>query len=193
MIRKSYNRMMQLAESRHAVWWLAGEAFCEGIFFPIPPDLMLMPMVLAHRDRAWLYAGVCTVTSIAGGSVGYLVGYFLQAVGEAILAMTGHHGGLDSFRDFYAQFGLFIMAMPIPFKLIAIASGLAHFNYFEFIAAASVLRGGRFFLEAYLLRHYGAPIRKFIEERLALVLSGAALAVLAAFFVIKIIGASGHS
>jgi membrane protein YqaA with SNARE-associated domain len=191
VIRKSYDRMMELAESRHAVWWLGVEAFCEGIFFPIPPDLMLMPMALAHKDRAFLYAGITTVASIAGGSVGYMVGLFLQPVGEALLAMTGHTGGLDSFRSFYNQFGLFIMAMPIPFKLIAIASGLAHFNYFGFIAAAAVLRGARFFLEAWLLRHYGAPIRKFIEERLALVLSGAALAVLAAVFMLKFIGASG--
>lgn len=176
MLRKSYDRMMQLAESRNAIGWLALEAFCEGIFFPIPPDLMLMPMVLANRRRAYLYALITVIFSVLGGSVGYSLGYFLEPVGQAILKATGSPNGLDSFHRFYSQFGLIVLALPIPFKLIAIASGLARFPYPTFIIAAAILRGARFFAVATLLRIYGAPVRAFVEKRLALVVSALALA-----------------
>jgi len=176
VLRKSYDFAMKLADSPNAVRWLALEAFCEGIFFPIPPDLMLMPMVLAKRDRAWLYALVTVVFSVMGGTVGYSIGYFVEPIGQWILKLTGSPNGLESFKHFYDQFGLVILAMPIPFKLIAIASGLAHFNFPTFIIAAFILRGARFFAVAALLRRYGAPVRVFVEKRLALVMSALAIA-----------------
>jgi membrane protein YqaA with SNARE-associated domain len=185
VLRKTYDRMMALAESRNAVAWLALEAFCEGIFFPIPPDLMLMPMVLANRRRAYIYALVTVIFSVMGGSVGYAVGYFLEPVGQAILKATGSPNGLESFHRFYSQFGLVVLAMPIPFKLIAIASGLARFPYPTFIIAAAILRGARFLAVAALLRRYGEKVRAFVEQRLALVVSALGLALVAMLLVFK--------
>ena len=185
MLRNLYDRLMALAGTPHAVFWLALEAFCEGVFFPIPPDLMLMPMVLANRSRAWLYAGVCLIASVCGGSVGYGVGYFVEPVGRWILALTGNGGSLDSFRHMYAQFGLVLIALPIPYKLIAIASGFAHFSYPTFLAASVFIRGARFFLVAGLLKVYGEPIRTFVEKRLVLVISAVAIVLGLAILLLK--------
>jgi membrane protein YqaA with SNARE-associated domain len=176
---------MQLAGTRYAVAWLALEAFCEGIFFPIPPDLMLMPMVLANRQRSWIYAGVCLIASVCGGSVGYSIGYFVEPVGKAILALTGNPDGLDSFRKMYAQFGLVLIALPFPYKIIAIASGFARFSFPTFIIASFCIRGARFFLVAGLLRIYGEPIRAFVEKRLALVISAVAIVLVGALLILK--------
>ena len=185
MLRRTYDRMMVLAASRHAGLWLALVAFCEGVFFPIPPDVMLMPVVMARREHAWRYAAICTVASICGGITGYTVGFFLQPVGQFILSLTGNPDGLVKFQDFYAHWGVLMLALPIPFKLIAIASGLAHFNLGIFIAAATVLRGARFFLVAGLTRAYGEPVRAFVEKRLGLVVSAIALALVGAVMVLK--------
>jgi membrane protein YqaA with SNARE-associated domain len=185
LLRSLYDRLMQLAATRYAVLWLALEAFCEGVFFPIPPDLMLMPMVLADRRRAWLYAAVCLAASVAGGSVGYAVGYFVEPVGRAILALTGNPDGVDSFRRMYAEFGLLLIALPIPYKLIAIASGFARFSYPTFLIASILIRGARFFLVAGLLRYFGEPIRAFVEKRLVLVISAAALLLAIAVVLLK--------
>jgi membrane protein YqaA with SNARE-associated domain len=177
---------MRRAATPQAGWWLALEAFCEGIFFPIPPDLMLMPMVITQPRRAFLYAGICLVSSVAGGSVGYSIGYFIEPVGKAILALTGNPNGLESFRHLYAQFGLVLIALPIPYKLIAIASGFARFSYPTFLIASFLIRGARFFLVAALLRVYGAPIRTFVEKRLALVISAVALALVLGILILKL-------
>ena len=176
---------MALAATRYAVAWLALEAFCEGVFFPIPPDLMLMPMVLADRKKSWLYAGVCLIASICGGSVGYSIGYFVEPVGRWILALTGNGGSIDGFRHLYAQFGLILIALPIPYKLIAIASGFAHFNFPTFLIASFCIRGARFFLVAGLLRVYGEPIRAFVEKRLVLVISAVAVLLVALILLLK--------
>jgi membrane protein YqaA with SNARE-associated domain len=185
LLRSSYNRLMQLAGTPYAAGWLALEAFCEGIFFPIPPDLMLMPMVLASPRRSWIYAGVCLLASLAGGSVGYSIGYFVEPVGKAILALTGNANGLESFRRLYASFGLILIALPIPYKLIAIASGFARFSYPEFLLASALIRGARFFLVAGLLRQFGEPIRGFIEKRLVFVVSAVALALVAGLLILR--------
>lgn len=185
MLRKSYDTLMRLAESRFALAWLALEAFCEGVFFPIPPDLMLMPMVLANRKKAFLYASVTLIFSLAGGSAGYALGYFLVPVGQAILTATGSPHGLESFQRIFGQIGLIILALPIPFKLVAIASGLARYPYPIFLAAAAGMRGARFFAVAALLRRFGEPIRTFVEKRLALVISALAVALVAMLVVFR--------
>ena len=185
MLRRLYDRMMVAAASRHAALWLALVAFCEGVFFPIPPDVMLMPVVMARREHAWRYAAICTVASICGGATGYSIGFFLQPVGQWILSLTGNPDGLAKFQGFYAHWGILMLALPIPFKLIAIASGLAKFNLPTFLAAATVLRGARFFLVAGLTRRYGAPVRTFVEKRLGLVVSAIALALVGAVMVLK--------
>ncbi len=185
MLRRTYDRLMRLASSPQAPAWLAGIAFIEGIFFPIPIDVMLMPMVLARRERAWRYAAICLAASLAGGSTGYAIGYFLHPVGEAIIRMTG--GDIASFQTWYAKWGLLLLATPLPYKITAIASGLFEFPYLKFLAASAVIRGARFFIVAGLLRAYGAPIQGFIEKRLGWIVSGAALLVALALLVLKAI------
>ena len=185
MLRRTYDKLMQLAASPQAPAWLAGVGFIEGIFFPLPIDVMLMPMVLARRERAWTYALICLCASIAGGSVGYAIGYFLHPVGEAIIRLTG--GDIESFRHWYAKWGLLLLATPLPYKITAIASGLFQFPYLTFLIASTVIRGMRFFAVAALIRAYGEPIRGFIEKRLALVISAVALAVALALLVLKAI------
>jgi membrane protein YqaA with SNARE-associated domain len=183
MLRRSYEWMMRRAASPQAPVWLALLAFCEGIFFPIPPDVMLMPMVLAARDKAWRYAGICLAASVLGGSVGYSVGYFLHPVGVWLIRLTG--GDVQEFQHWYRQWGVILLAVPIPYKLTAIASGLFKLKFIEFIIASIFIRGMRFFLVAGLLRIYGPPIQDFIEKRLAWVVSGIALAIFALILALR--------
>ncbi len=153
---------------------MAGISFAESSFFPIPPDVMIVPMILARRDQAWLIASVCTVSSVAGGALGYAIGYFLyDSVGQWLMNFYGMADGIEQFRSWYAQWGAAIILVkgltPIPFKLVTIASGFAAFNFPLFILTALITRGARFFLIAALLKRYGAPIQDFIERRLNLV------------------------
>lgn len=188
MLRSLYDRTMRLAASSHAGWWLGLEAFCEGIFFPIPPDLMLMPMVLARRERAWLYAGITLVCSLLGGSVGFLVGFMLKGLALWILTHTGvSAAGVASFQKVLQQWGYLLLILPIPYKLIAIAAGMIPLNYPLFILASLVIRGARFFLVAGLMRAYGPPIQGFIERRLALLISAVAVAVVVLLLLLKLL------
>src|SRR5262245_46817276 len=136
MLRRSYDWVMRLAGSRFAGLWLAALAFAEGVFFPIPPDVMLMPMVLARRERAWSFALITMLASVLGGSTGYAVGYFLRPVGEWILMVTGQTDGGARFQEWYAQWGVFLIALPIPYKLTAIASGLFKLDFLTFLGAS---------------------------------------------------------
>ncbi len=187
MLRRSYDRLMRLAAGPSAPLWLSVVAFCEGVFFPIPPDVMLMPMVLARREHAWRYAALCTVSSALGGSVGYAIGYFLHPVGHWLLSLTGHGDSLDAFQAFYAHWGVVLLAVPVPYKLLAIASGLARFNFLLFVAASVVVRGLRFFIGAALVKRYGEPIRAFVERRLALVTGAVAVAVVGVVVALKFV------
>ena len=184
MLRRTYDRMMRLAASPQALAWLAGLAFIEGIFFPIPPDTLLMPLVLAQPKNAWRYAMICLCASVLGGCVGYSVGFFLHPVGAWLISLTG--GDPAQFQHWYGQWGVLLLAVPIPYKITAIASGLFKLNLPLFIAASILIRGLRFFLVAGLLRTYGEPVRRFIEQRLALVVSGVALAIVGALLVLKL-------
>jgi membrane protein YqaA with SNARE-associated domain len=183
MLRKTYDWVMGLAASPRAPLALALIAFSEGLFFPIPPDVLLMPIVLADRSRALRYAFICLVCSILGGSVGYAVGYFLEPVGRWILSLTG--GDFDAFTAWYAKWGALLIAVPIPYKITAIASGLAQLPYPIFLGVSILVRGLRFGLEAFLLKLYGEPIREFVEKRLALTASAAAVAIVGAVMVLK--------
>ncbi len=187
MLRRTYDWMMRLAAGPHAGLALAGVAFAEGIFFPIPPDVMLMPVVLAKRGKAFLYAGLCLVASAAGGSVGYMVGYFLAPVGRWLMALAGHASSFDKVQHWYDQWGALLLVVPIPYKLIAITSGLAHFNFAIFLGASLLIRGVRFFLGAWLVQRYGTPIQGFVERRLALVASAVGLVVIGAFVALKLL------
>ena len=188
MLRKLYDWVMGLAGSAHAPWSLAAVAFCEGVFFPIPPDVLLMPMVLARRDRAFLYAALCTIASIAGGATGYGVGYFLHGFGTWILSLTGHADAMSQFSAWYAQWGALMIALPIPYKITAIASGIAHLNFPLFIGVSLLVRGLRFTLLAALIRAFGPPIQAFVEKRLTLVASAAATLIVLIVVAIKVLG-----
>lgn len=172
MLRRLYDWVMGLAASRHAPTSLFAVSFAESSFFPIPPDVMLAPMCLAKPEKAWRYALICTIASVLGGMLGYAIGYFLRDFGLWIMAATGHAGGLAEFQCWYAKYGVWVILAkgltPIPYKLVTIASGLAHFHFLTFIWASVVTRGARFFLAAALLKHFGPAMREEFERRLAL-------------------------
>lgn len=183
MLRRTYNWMLRLAASPEAPVWLAMLAFAEGVFFPIPPDVMLAPLVLTNRARAWRYAAICLAASVLGGSVGYTVGYFLHPVGIWLLQLTGSDP--HEFEHWYRQWGVLMLAIPIPYKVTAIASGMFKVPFPLFIAGSILIRGLRFFLVAGLIRIYGAPMQQFVEKRLGLVVSGIALALIGVVLVLR--------
>ncbi|MGH6985359.1 MAG: YqaA family protein [Caulobacteraceae bacterium] len=179
MLRRLYDATLRLAASPRAPMWLGIQAFAEGLFFPIPPDTLLMPLVLARRERAWIYAGICLSASVLGGSAGFAVGYFLRPVGAWLLALTGTSA--SGFEHWYGHWGVLLLALPIPYKITAIASGMFKLNYLLFITASIFIRGLRFFAVAALIRTYGASIQSFVERRLALVTGAVGLAVIGLF------------
>lgn len=173
MLRRLYDWTLSLAARRDALWALAIISFIESSIFPIPPDILIIPMVLAARHRAWLIALVATVSSVLGGIAGYAIGFYLfEAVGRPILEFYGY---LDRFQDFslaFNEYGWWIVfgagLTPFPYKVITIASGVTALDLATFTVASVVARGGRFFLVAALLWAFGEPIRAFIERRLGL-------------------------
>jgi membrane protein YqaA with SNARE-associated domain len=170
VIRPLYNWVMKQAASKHAPWALAAVSFAESSFFPVPPDVMLAPMAAARPEKAYRYALICTIASVLGGMLGYAIGYFAAPLGQKLLALTGHSEGLESFRHWYANWGVWVILIkgltPIPYKLVTIASGLAKFSFPVFVAASVVTRGGRFFIAAGLLKRFGPSIMPVIEKRL---------------------------
>jgi len=174
MFRKLYDWTLRMAGHRHAVRYMGAVSFAESSFFPIPPDVMVVPMVLARRDQAYWIATVCTVTSVLGGMFGYAIGYFLyDSLGQMLIRLYGMQEGLEEFRHWFATYGAAIILLkgftPIPFKLVTIASGFAAFNFPLFLLCALITRGARFFLLAWLLKRWGEPVQAFIEKRLTLV------------------------
>lgn len=162
---------MGLSAHPHALLVLAAVAFIESSFFPIPPDVLLIPMVLAARDKAWRIAAVCTAASVIGGMAGYGIGYFLFAeVGQPLLDFYGYQDKFEEFREAYNQWGAWIVfgagLTPFPYKVITIASGVTHLDLLTFNVASLIGRAGRFFLVAGLLWQFGPPIRTFIEKNL---------------------------
>lgn len=170
-LRRLYDWTIDQASRPHALWILGLVAFVESSVFPIPPDVLLIPMILAARSRAWLVAGVCTVASVAGGLFGYAIGAFLfEAVGSPILAFYGYAEQFASFQARYNEYGAWIVfgagLTPFPYKVITIASGVTGLDLATFVIASVLARGLRFFLVAALLWWAGDPIRRFIEQNL---------------------------
>jgi membrane protein YqaA with SNARE-associated domain len=170
-IRKLYDWMMRNASGRHAWTALAGFTFAEASFFPIPTDIMLIPMVMADRKNAWKLGAWCTLWSVLGGMAGYAIGAFLyDSLGQWLIKFYGLGHSLESFRDWYARYGAWVIlikgASPIPYKLVTIASGFAHYSFWLFVVLSIVTRGGRFMLVAGLLYWKGEQARRFIEKRL---------------------------
>jgi membrane protein YqaA with SNARE-associated domain len=190
MIRRMYDWTMSLAGRRNALPALGVVSFAESSFFPIPPDVMLLPMVLARPDRAWTIALVCTVTSVLGGVLGYAIGYYLfETIGMAVIRFYGYEAAFETFRHAYAEWGLWIILIkgmtPIPYKLVTIASGAAAFDFWVFLAASIVTRGARFYLVSGLLKYFGPPIRDFVERRLTLVTTVFVVGLVGGFVVVK--------
>jgi membrane protein YqaA with SNARE-associated domain len=173
LLRRTYDWVMGLAARSDAIWALAAIAFIESSVFPIPPDVLLIPMVLAARGRAWRFAAVCTVSSVLGGMFGYAIGLFLfDAVGRPLLELYGYGAKFTEFQGRYNEWGAWIVFMagitPFPYKVITIASGVTQLDLVTFTVASVAARGLRFFIVAALLFWIGPPIRTFVERRLAL-------------------------
>jgi membrane protein YqaA with SNARE-associated domain len=190
MLRKLYARVMALAASPNAGWWLALIAFAESSFFPIPPDALLVPMALARPRSAWRFAAICTVASVTGGALGYLIGFAVfDQVAQPILKVYGYGAAYAAFQAKFQEYGLWIILIkgltPIPYKIVTIAAGAARFDFALFMAASVLTRGLRFFLVATLLHFYGDAVRDFIERRLTLVTSALAVGILGGFLALK--------
>ncbi|MEL6288166.1 MAG: YqaA family protein [Pseudomonadota bacterium] len=192
MLRALYDRCMNLARHRRAGSWLFGISFVESSFFPIPPDVMLIPMVIAERAKAAWYAFLCTAGSVAGALLGYVIGYFLfDLVGQPVFEAYGYADKFESFRGQYNDYGawivLFAGVTPFPYKVITIASGATALNLGVFILASIVARGLRFGILAGLLYYFGPPIREFIERRLGLVFTLGMIALIGGFVAIRFV------
>ncbi len=188
MFKKLYAWTISLAESRHATWALAGIAFAESSFFPLPPDLILLPMALAKPHKAWFYALVCTVASVLGGALGYAIGALLyDTVGQWIVSLYGYGPKIEAMRAFYAQWGwAFILVKgftPIPFKLVTIVSGLLAYNFPLFLLLAAITRGARFCVLALAMHKFGDFFRVWLEANFAIFILGL-LAIVVLGFVI---------
>jgi membrane protein YqaA with SNARE-associated domain len=189
MLRRLYDWCVDAAGKPYATWALGAVSFAESSFFPAPPDVMLIPMSLARPDRAWLYATVCTLTSVLGGLFGYLIGAVLyDSVGAWLIHLYGYGDKVEAFRAAYAQYGALIILLkgltPIPYKIVTITSGFAGFNLGLFVVLSLVTRGARFFVEAFLLNRYGARARGIIEERLGLWAALSAAVIVIGFIVV---------
>ncbi len=191
MLRSLYDWTMRLAAHRHATPAMAAVSFAESSFFPIPPDVMLIPMVLAERARAWFVATVCTVSSVLGGYAGYAIGALLFAsVGQPLLDFYGYGDKFADFTGRYNEYGAWIVFIagvtPFPYKVITIASGVAALDPVVFGLASVVARGLRFFVVCGLLYFFGPPIRAFIERRLGLMFTLFVVLLFAGFAAIKL-------
>jgi membrane protein YqaA with SNARE-associated domain len=190
LIRNAYNWTMGNASKPHAWWTLGAVSFAESSFFPIPPDVMLVPMVLADRKRAFLLAAWCTLASVLGGIAGYAIGALLyDSLGQWLIGAYGYGAEMQEFRALYNEYGAWIIlikgATPIPYKLVTIASGFAGYAFGAFIILSVITRGARFFLVAGLLYFFGQPVRNFIEKRLELTLLAAVFVVIAGFLIAR--------
>ncbi|MBL4693044.1 MAG: DedA family protein [Magnetovibrio sp.] len=190
MLRRLYDWTMDFAANRNAMWALFIFSFVESSVFPIPPDVLIIPMVLAAREKAWKIAGVCTIASILGGLGGYGIGYFLfDSVGQPILEMYGKLDKFNEFQGMYNEYGAWIVGMagltPFPFKVITIASGVTGLDLPTFVIASILSRGARFFLVAWLLWYFGDPIRSFIEKYLGLLVTGGFILLFGGFLALK--------
>jgi membrane protein YqaA with SNARE-associated domain len=187
MFKKLYDWTLSLAESRHATWALAAIAFAESSFFPLPPDVILAPMTVAKPKKAWFYAIVCSIASVAGGIVGYLIGYLLyDTVGQWLINLYGYAEKMDALKAFYAHWGaLFILVKgvtPIPYKLVTIVSGVLQYNFALFVICSVITRGARFFILAALLNHFGDTIKYYLEKHFGLFMAILALFIVGGFW-----------
>lgn len=174
MLRKTYDWMLRVSEGRNALWALAAVSFIEASVFPIPPDVMMIPMILAAPHRAWLIALVATISSVLGGLAGYGIGFFFyEGIGQPILEAMGKADKMAEYNAMFNGAGFWAVlaagVTPFPFKVITIMSGWTAMPLSIFLPTAIIARALRFYVVAGLLRAFGTPIRDFIERRLGLV------------------------
>jgi membrane protein YqaA with SNARE-associated domain len=190
MLKRLYDRMIDIAAGPNAIWALIAVAFAESSFFPIPPDILLIPMMLAQPRAAWRLAAVCTLASVIGGMLGYAIGYYgFDLIGRPILEFYHAMPRYDALKAGFDEWGVWIIIIkgmtPIPYKLVTIASGVAHFDFAAFVGASIISRSLRFFMLAALLWWFGPAVRDFIEKRLMLVTSLFAAALVGGFVIIR--------
>jgi len=190
MIRRLYDWTLSMADHPHALWVLAFVAFIESSVFPIPPDILMIPMVLARPSRAWLIAGVAMVASVLGGLLGYTIGALaFEQIGAPILASLGKADAMAEFSTRFNDMGFWAVLTagitPFPYKVITIMSGWTGMPLMTFMATSVLARGLRFFIVAGLLWQFGAPIRDFIEQRLALVFTLGVILLFGGFMLVR--------
>jgi len=190
MLRRLYDWCVAAADKPYAAWLMGALAFAESSVFPIPPDVMLIPMSLARPQRAFAFATLCTLTSVAGGLLGYAIGALLyDSVGQWLIHLYGYGNKVEVFREQYARWGTWIIILkgltPIPYKVVTITAGFAGFSIGLFVICSIIARGMRFYLVAFLLNRYGDRARAIIEERLTFwVTTGAVVLVAGAIAVV---------
>lgn len=192
MIKRMYDWTLSMSGHPRSLWVLAFVAFIESSFFPIPPDLLLIPLILAAPTRAFGIALIAVVASVAGGVFGYFIGAFaFEAIGQPILASLGKIDYISGFNQKFNEYGLWAVLIagvtPFPFKVITIMSGWTSMPFGVFVFSSLVARSLRFFAVATLLYYFGAPIRNFIEKRLGLVFTVFIFVLIAGFFMLRII------
>jgi membrane protein YqaA with SNARE-associated domain len=190
MIRKLYDWTLSMADHPHALWVLALVAFVESSFFPIPPDVLMIPMILARPSRAWLIATVALVASVLGGLLGYAIGAFAyEAIGVPILESLGKGDAMEAFSTRFNDFGFWAVltagVTPFPYKVITIMSGWTGMPIVTFVLTSILARALRFYLVALLLWKYGTPIRDFIERRLGLMFTLFIILLVGGFYVLR--------
>jgi membrane protein YqaA with SNARE-associated domain len=190
MLQRLYQRVIALAASPRAGWWLALVAFAEASVFPVPPDALLIPMAIASPRRAWRLAAIATAGSVTGGALGYLIGYaLLDRLARPLIQFYGYGHAFAAFQALYQRWGLWVILIkgftPIPYKIVTIASGAAAFSFPLFMAASLATRGGRFFLIAFLLNRWGEQVRAVIERRLGLVVLLLVLGIVGGFVALR--------
>ena len=190
MIRRLYDWTLSLAQSEHALWALAFVAFLESSIFPIPPDIIMIPMIIARPNRAFLIATVALIASVLGGLLGYYIGAGLfESIGQPILDFYGKADAATQFNEHFKAWGVWAVLIagitPFPFKVITIMSGWTGLSLGVFIISAIIARGLRFFIVAGLLWKFGTPIRDFIERRLGLMFTLFIALLLGGFYLVK--------
>jgi len=190
MIKQLYDWTLGLAQSRHALRALAVVAFLESSVFPIPPDILMIPMIIAAPHRAWRIAGVALIASVLGGLLGYLIGYGLfETVGRPVLEFYGKDAYFEGFSTRYNAWGAWAVLIagvtPFPYKVITIMSGWTGMPLATFVATSILARALRFFVVATLLRTFGAPVREFIEKRLGLAFTAFMVLLIGGFAAVK--------
>lgn len=190
LTKNIYDRTLNLASKSNALVWLFAISFIESSFFPIPPDIMLIPMVLATPGHAYKIAGTATVASVLGGYFGYFIGiYGFELIARPLLEFYGYMANFMKFENYYHEYGAWIVfgagITPFPYKIITIASGAVHLNLIVFTIASILARGIRFYLIAWLLKRWGEPMKVFIEKNLNLLSILFLLLLIGGFAVIK--------